>query len=231
MKFFRRLRLNCLNLFNKFLSSFGWRLERNLPDYITYPYSSYEEYRETQIKWNKIKIDRVWADSQVLDLVVTRIRQNLGSQEIFGLCHGSRNGFEQNYLLSHLKGQILGTDISETAELFPYSVVHDFHDVNPAWESKADFIYSNSLDQSWKPELALQVWVNQLKIGGLLYIEMSEGHSPRHASKMDPFGVKPEYFAYLLSQWIGHAVSIEVLHSKKTKWNMPIWLYEVKRIT
>ncbi len=230
MRFLLRLRQLSLNLLNKTLGTFGWRIERNLPYYITYTYSGYEEYRDTQIKWNETKIERVWADSQVLDLVISRIRQNRGSEEIFGLCHGSRNGFEQNYLLSSLRGQILGTDISNTAELFPNSVTHDFHNVNPSWESKADLIYSNSLDQSWNPELAMQVWVSQLKIGGLMYIEMSEAHSPRHASKMDPFGVKPEYFAYLLSQWIGHAVSIEVLHTKKSTWNMPIWLYEIKRV-
>jgi len=212
------------------LGTFGWRIERDFPNYVVHTYQNYEEYRDTQIKWNKLKIERVWADIQVLDLVINRLKRNSPRKSFFGLCHGSRNGFEQNYLLKSLKGKILGTDISETAESFPNSVTHDFHDVKPEWDSMADFIYSNSLDQSWNPELAVSVWVSQLKVGGFLYIEMSEAHSPRHASKMDPFGVKPEYFAYLLSQWIGHAVSIEVLHTKKATWNMPIWLYEVERV-
>ena len=231
MKFILKLKHLTLILANKTLGIFGWRIQRNLPDYILHDYASYEDYRETQVKWNKIKLERVWADSQVLDVVIDRVQTEFRGSKIFGLCHGSRNGFEQNYLLQSLVGQIIGTDISETADLFPNSVVHDFHEHKQDWNARADFIYSNSLDQSWKPQQAVATWVEQLNIGGLLFIEMSEAGSPRHASKMDPFGVKPEYFAYLLTQWLGHKISIDVLHTQKSKWSMPIWLYEIKRLT
>jgi hypothetical protein len=180
--------------------------------------------------WNEVKLERTWADPCVLDVIVAEVKNEFGNRSIFGICHGSRNGFEQNYLLDALRGKIIGTDISHTASQFPNSIVHDFHDAKEEWLSYADFIYSNSLDQSWNPKLALSVWVDQLRVGGLLFIEMSEAHSPRHASKMDPFGVKPEYFAYLLAKWLGHKVSIKVILTEKSKWKMPIWLYEIKRI-
>jgi hypothetical protein len=230
MKSISKFKLLTLNSANFFCGLVGWKLQRNLPDYVLHKYSSYEEYRDTQIKWNITKLNRVWADPQVLDVVIDRVNRECQKSDLFGLCHGSRNGFEQNYLLQSLQGQITGTDISETATSYPNSVVHDFHNVNPKWVSRADFIYSNSLDQSWNPQAALDVWVDQLRVGGLLFIEMSEAGSPRHASKMDPFGVKPEYFAYLLAMWLGHKVSVEVLHTEKSKWKMPIWLYEIKRI-
>jgi|688.fasta_scaffold503018_1 hypothetical protein len=225
------LKFKILSRVNLALGYFGWKLQRDLPDYVLFEYEDYDEYRATQVKWNVIKLERVWADSQVLGVVTERVINSLGKDGLFGLCHGSRNGFEQGFLGERLGGTILGTDISETASQFPNSVVHDFHEVRADWLGKADFIYSNSLDQSWNPKEALKVWVEQLRIGGLLFIEMSEGHSPRHASKMDPFGVNPEYFAYLLTQWLGHRVSVEVLPAAKSNPPMQIWLYEIKRIS
>ena len=228
---FQVLNRACLSIINLTLGHFGWKLQRDLPDYVLFEYEDYDEYRATQIKWNRIKLEKVWADAQVLDVVTARVINSLGKDGLFALCHGSRNGFEQGYLSEQLGGTILGTDISETASQFPNSVVHDFHDIKADWLKKADFIYSNSLDQSWNPKEALRVWVEQLRIGGLLFVEMSEGHSPNHASKMDPFGVKPEYFAYLLSQWMGHKISVEVLPAAKSNPPMQIWLYEIKRIS
>ena len=228
---FQAQKRKILSGINSTLGHFGWKLQRNLPDWVLFEYEDYDEYRATQIKWNITKLEWVWAESQVLDAVTARVMDSLGKDGLFGLCHGSRNGFEQSYLSEQLGGTILGTDISETASQFPNSVVHDFHDIKADWLEKADFIYSNSLDQSWNPKEAVRVWVEQLRIGGLLFVEMSEGHSPLYASKMDPFGVKPEYFAYLLTQWVGHKISVEVLLSAKTNPPMQVWLYEIKRIS
>jgi hypothetical protein len=228
---FRGLKRACLSRINHILGPSGWKLQRDLPNYLLFQYEDYNEYRATQIKWNVIKLKWVWADPQVLDVVIKRVTKSLVKEGLFGLCHGSRNGFEQGYFNKHLSGTILGTDISETASKFPNSVVHDFHDVKDNWVEKADFIYSNSLDQSWNPKEAMRVWVEQLRIGGLLFVELSELHSPQHASKMDPFGVKPEYFAYLLTQWFGHKISVLVLPAARSNPPMQVWLYEVKRIS
>jgi hypothetical protein len=218
-----------LDFVNRLLSKLGWKLQRDYPDYILYDYASYDEYREEQVRANKFKIERVWAESQVLDLVIQRIQNTNGNSDLFGICHGSRNGFEQEYFRSSLGGEIIGTDISDTAVQFPNSIIHDFHNTKDEWISRADFVYSNSLDQSWNPKAAISVWIEQLKIGGVLFVELSHFHSPFFASKMDPFGVKPEYFAYLLTQWVGHKVSVEVLTTYKTSPPAQIWLYEIIR--
>lgn len=51
---------------------------------------------------------------------------------------------------------MIGIEISDTADQFENTVHWDFHDANEDRVSRFDFVYSNSLDQAWKPELALE---------------------------------------------------------------------------
>jgi SAM-dependent methyltransferase len=158
------------------------------------------------------KLDKIWADKTALERVLKIIKTEYGdTRGLRGLCHGSRNGFEQAFLEDKSRGlEVIGTDISETAREFRNSVVWDFHDVNPEWISYYDFVYSNSLDQSYAPHEAVQVWLSQLKPQGILLIEHTKMHGPQAASKMDPFGVRPELVPYL---WFGAQISIS--HSVK----------------
>ena len=97
-------------------------------DVYLYRYSSYEEYRQVQIYHNLRKLKRVWADPQTLDLLADELVARLGSGPLRGLCHGTRNGFEQNHLNAQHPGwKVTGTDISPSAADFPNSVVWDFH--------------------------------------------------------------------------------------------------------
>ena len=110
---------------NRFLKTFEHQVVRNseLIDYILHEYSSYEEYREVQIFHNKRKLDSVWADERTLDRVADLVLTEFGKEDqIYGLCHGTRNGFEQNYLrrVSN-KLNVIGTDISDTASQFDNS--------------------------------------------------------------------------------------------------------------
>ena len=150
-------------------------------DFYLHEYGSYEEYKAVQTFHNKRKINRVWADASTLDLVADRVLKEFEEREIRGLCHGARNGFEQNHLAEKLVASVIGTDISDTAADFPNSVEWDFHDENPEWTGKFHFLYTNSLDQSWKPKEALNVWLAQLRPGGLLFIEHSDSHGPRRS--------------------------------------------------
>ncbi len=195
-------------------------------------YSSYNEYRDTQIFHNKRKINEVWADEKTLGMVCSRIRQEFGSTtKLFGICHGSRNGFEQNWIATQLNAEVVGTDISETATLFPRSVQWDFHDPNPAWTGNCDFIYTNSWDQSWKPREAICTWHDQAKVGGLIFIEHTELHGPQGQSEMDPFGATPEFVPYLLCDWLGHKIAIEIIHGvKPNKKGRKVWLFVLKRL-
>lgn len=221
-----------LKIFQSLLGIFGFQLvsKKELQDFYLYQYESYDDYRNEQIFHNRRKIAEVWADKETLNRV-----SNIVSQErtgkIYGLCHGSRNGFEQNYLNSLGNGIFaIGTDISDTAVDFPNSVMWDFHEVNPDWIEKFDFVYTNSLDQSWRPQEALRVWIGQLKIGGLLVIEHTRMHEPAGASKMDPFGVKPEVFPYYLTLWFGNEISISHSKAKKANKNLDAWLFVLQKL-
>lgn len=194
-------------------------------------YSSYEEYVRVQTHWNKAKLDNVWADECTLKRVRDILVQQFGeTKNIAGICHGTRNGFEQNFLLSLSSNfKIIGTDISETATNYDNSVQWDFHDVNPAWSENQDFIYTNSLDQSWQPHVALETWLSQLNENGILIIEHTHDHGPSGASEMDPFGVKPSVMPYVLTMWFGSQISISHSVAKKSNMDRDAWLFVIKK--
>ena len=79
--------------------------------------------------FNKQKIDKVWADENTLKIVSNFLKENIKPEKIKGLCHGSRNGFEQKCFINEIpNAEVIGTDISETANDYDNSIVHDFHD-------------------------------------------------------------------------------------------------------
>ena len=206
------LKLLITKALNMFFKSFEHKLvhDSELIDYVLHEYSSYEEYREIQIFHNKRKIDSVWADERTLDTAAELVLTEFENEDqICGLRHGTRNGFERNYLRqASQKLTVIGTDISDTASQFDNAVEWDFHKINPVWTNSQNFVYTNSLDQSWQPKVALQAWLSQLRSNGILIIEHSESHGPQNTSKMDPFGVKPTAMPYILSLWFGSQISI-----------------------
>ncbi len=221
-----------LRVLQKVTGLFGYTVvaKKELLDFYLHDYESYEQYRDIQIFHNKRKIKNVWADEVTLDRVINIIVENDSLDTYSGICHGTRNGFEQNYLNKSNKIKAFRTDISETALNYENSVQWDFHNPNMEWENKFDFVYSNSLDQSWKPRLALETWLNQVKTGGIVIIEHTEVHGPRGASEMDPFGVRPVAMPYVLSQWFGDQISITHSMQKKGNMNEIAWLFVCKKI-
>ena len=212
--------------------------KKKLLDYYLHKYDSYEQYKEAQIKLNKKKLNLVWADEKTLKKVADIIKEAISEQneeknKIFGICHGARNGFEQKFLKSEIpNSDIIGTDISETVLEFEDSVHWDFHDEKKEWLEKFDFVYSNSLDQSWKPKLALSSWLNQIKLNGLIILEHSIYHSPEHADEGDPFGVRPTVMPYILTDWFGHQISVShcILEKKNVfSSNIKVWLFIIKK--
>ena len=209
---------------------------KKLLDYYLHNYDSYEQYKEAQIKLNKKKLNLVWADEKTLKKVAEIVNssvKNKSSNNILGICHGSRNGFEQNFLNKVItNSSVIGTDISDTVLQFENSVHWDFHDEKKEWIEKFDFVYSNSLDQSWKPKLALTTWLNQIKKNGVLILEHSIYHSPEHANEGDPFGVRPVVMPYILTDWFGDKISIS--HHLLEKANVfsskiKVWLFVIKK--
>ena len=223
------------NFINKLLFKIGYRFSKiNNTDELVkiYKYNNYDEYKESQIYYNKKKIEHVWADQENLLIIVNFLKDNILKDKISGICHGSRNGFEQSFFNKNLpNSKVIGTDISDTAANFKDSIIWDFHDQKDEWVNNFDFVYSNSLDQSFDPKKALYTWLNQINKGGFIIIEHSEQHGVIASGKMDPFGVEANYFPYLMSQWFGHKISIKIIQSiKKNKANAPVWLFILKKI-
>lgn len=141
-------------------------------------FSSYEEYRRSQIDTNQAKLGRVWVKREELDLLAGIIRAEI-PQVRFGLCHGVRNGFEVAVFRELLGIEVLGTDISPTASQFPHVIEWDFHQIQDEWLGAVDFIYSNSLDHSYDPEHCVGQWCRCLSNPGLLFVHWSPGHNLR----------------------------------------------------
>ena len=222
------------DLINKTLIKFGYRISKiNTTDRLfkIYKYKNYDEYKDTQIFFNKQKINKVWADENTLKIVSNFLKENIKSEKIKGLCHGSRNGFEQKCFINEIPNvEVIGTDISETANDYDNSIVHDFHDEKKEWIENFDFVYSNSLDQSYDPEKALNTWINQVKKDRYVIIEHSDQHGVISSGKMDPFGVEANFFPYLLTEWFGHKISLKIIKSiKKNKNDAPVYFFIMKK--
>ena len=229
-----RILLRIKNIINRMLLKFGYRISKaNTTGQLfkIYKYKDYEEYKQTQIYYNKKKIDKIWADENTLKIISDFIKENIQSEKIQGLCHGSRNGFEQKCFNKEISNsEVIGTDISETANNYENSIVHDFHIEKKEWIENFDFVYSNSLDQSYDPEKALNVWLNQVKKNSYVIIEHSDQHGVIASGKMDPFGVEANYFPYLLTEWFGHKISLKIIRSiKKNKNDAPVFFFVIKK--
>lgn len=223
------------NNINQILFKLGYRISKvnNTGELVKiYKYKNYDEYKDTQIYYNKKKIEHVWADKKTLEKIRDFLIENTSGGIIKGICHGSRNGFEQNFFNENKdRFYVIGTDISDTAENYKNSVMHDYHEEKKEWLNNFDFVYSNSLDQSFDPRKALKTWLNQLKKNGFIIIEHTDQHGVIASGKMDPFGVEANFFPYLLSDWFDHSISIKIIKSLKVnKNNAPVHLFILKKI-
>ena len=195
---------------------------------IQYKYLNYNEYVKIQTFFNKKKIDRVWADKNILDFIIQDVRESFPKNEkLRGICHGTRNGYEQKYFSDTTGWLVIGTEISETANNYPNTLKWDFHLAIPQYRSVFNFVYSNSLDHSFDPESALTTWLGQLVEGGKLYVEISEKHGVSSASLMDPFGVEPDYFNELLDIWF-KGIQIKSVDLINQRLNLPVKLFILK---
>ena len=223
------------NIINQFFLKFCYRISKsNNSDELVkiHKYKNYEEYKATQIFYNKKKINHIWADEFNLTKIADFLKKNINKKNIKGICHGSRNGFEQDFFNRNiLNSKVFGTDISDTAINYKDSIVWDFHKTKEEWIDNFDFVYSNSLDQSFDPRTALTNWIQQINKNGYVIVEHTDQHSVRASGKMDPFGVEPNFFPYLITEWFGHSVSLKIIKSvKPNKSKAPAWLFFIKKL-
>jgi len=156
----------------------------------------YNSYKMIQQEGNKRKIEKIWVQPENIEFLCLKIRHAK-----FGICHGTRRGLEQQLFSQKLQCDVIGTEISDTASQFPNTIQWDFHDDNPEWHGKADFIYSNSLDHAYDPRKALTNWMKCLSDDGVCIVEHSSMHES--SSQLDPFGADVELMPYLILRWSG----------------------------
>jgi SAM-dependent methyltransferase len=156
-----------------------------------FTFEDYEEYKNAQIRNNKRKLSRTWAVKGEMRYLVPEIRKRVPNVKE-GLCHGVRNNNETKWFYEFFGGDVemLGSDISPTVKQFG-GVQWDFHDMNPDWAGRFDFIYSNSLDHSYDPHKALRTWLKCLKPNGVLVVQWSPcGSRDAPLSNVDCFAAR-----------------------------------------
>lgn len=176
--------------------------------FVQHLYDDYETYRRVQEEGNKAKIRAQFVKKgHIFFLAEWMQAQRAGGARIdFGLCHGVRRGKEQAWFRRKLgDADVIGTDISETATGFENTVQWDFHDDNPEWQGRADFVYSNSWDHAYDPGKAFAAWARCLKPGGWLLIDHTRGHMPKSSNVLDPFGATREAVVKILTDSCGAA--------------------------
>ena len=160
----------------------------------------YERYRQIQTEGNRLKIGLVWAVEENIAFLSRYIVDTIGAPR-FGICHGTRRGKEQEWFSRYLGCDVIGTEISDTADQFPRTIRWDFHEAKPEWQDAADFIYSNSFDHSYDPPKCLSTWMSCVRKGGLCFLEHSSLHGPSAVSELDPFGADIVQMPYLITMW------------------------------
>lgn len=183
-----------------------------------YEYPDYETYRAVQTAGNKAKLKRQFVKESHVVKLANALDAAIGPVR-FGLCHGTRRGLEQAWFSKHLKGNpdVIGTEISETATQFPATVQWDFHDRNPDWAGKADFVYSNSWDHAFDPARAFEAWMESLRPGGWMLLDHTREQTPDSANALDPFGVTYERLVAMLDdQFRATARLLPVIDTRKT---------------
>lgn len=152
----------------------------------------YDTYKEIQEIGNKRKLHSAGLNLSVKEDVTRQISEYALKQTKveFVLCHGTRNGVEQELFKKYLPdSEVLGTEISETATQFPNTIQWDFHEVKSDWIGKCDLMFSNSWDHSYDPEKLFKAWASCVSKGGLMAIEHNVGHEPDKVGALDPFGI------------------------------------------
>jgi hypothetical protein len=180
--------------------------DKENPSYVLHSYLKadgsfdYDNYRQIQIAGNKRKINTIWVLESSIEFLSEYIKENVPACR-FGICHGTRRGKEQEWFRKYLDCEVIGTEISDTANEFPHTIQWDFHEVKPEWINSVDFIYSNSFDHSYDPQKCLNSWMRCLNKGGVCILEHSSLHEPKGANELDPFGADLVQMPYLISKW------------------------------
>ena len=175
----------------------------------------YEKYREVQIDANIRKLNLSSIDSTDIKMLSEWLCEHVDPLKN-GMCHGTRNGKEQMLFRKYTGAEVWGTDISPTAEQFPYTLQHDFHEVKQEWKEHFDFLFSNAYDHSYNLEYCIRQWMSSIRPGGVCILEHSNGHL--NIKESDPIGVTRNALCQLIDQWgKGHFAVKSILPANDKK--------------
>ncbi|MEO1563866.1 MAG: hypothetical protein AAFR98_10560 [Pseudomonadota bacterium] len=175
-------------------------------------YPSYERYVEIQKEANHLKRDRQYVTEEHIQRLSHYINERLENVS-FGLCHGTRQGREQKWFASFLNGapNVIGTEISESADQYPNTIEWDFNQQNSDWIGLADFVYSNSWDHSFDPQQTFGLWIETLRPGGLLILDHTSDYDTSSVNLVDPVGIDRDKLIELLNQWFKNGRVVDLL--------------------
>lgn len=176
-----------------------------------YKYKNYAEYIKSQQTANKRKSGNIWAKEENIKYIAEYVRK---FNPLYGMCHGVRQGWEVIWFKEYLLCQIFGTEIGKIRH--SNIIQWDFNRQNPDWIGHFDFIYSNSFDHAFQPELTIQVWAEQLQPNGLIILEYDRrqehtGEISKSINKTDPVSIKFNELKELIPQWIKGSKVIKIL--------------------
>jgi hypothetical protein len=179
-----------------------------------YKYKNYKEYVEAQSAANKKKLKKTWAQKRIIEQISDTHKAKSGIAHNI-LCHGTRNGKEQEYFLKFFpRAYVIGTEIADTAAQFKNTVQHDFHEAKSEWINKFDILYSNSWDHSYDPEKSLNTWTEQLNDHGSIYIE--HAISNNKSTRSDPLSINEEEILILFKK---NNLLLESIKDTPCGWN------------
>lgn len=161
----------------------------------------YDLYEEVQVAGNKAKLDWQWVPKEHIDALSDYLMKR-SNAPMTGVCHGTRRGNEQVWFMERLPegSDVFGTEISDTATDFPRTIQWDFHQSKEEWVRAFDFVYSNSWDHTYDPELLFRTWAETLKPGGYMLVDHGWSYQPGRVNALDPFGISEEGLVKLLNR-------------------------------
>lgn len=162
-------------------------------------YKDYNHYVSAQIEANKAKLAGVWAVKKEIIKISDYVKAYVPDCS-FGICHGVRNGWEVKQFKALLNTDVIGTEISETANQFEDVIQWDFHKIKDEWIDNVDFIYSNSWDHSYDPPYCLDQWMKCIKPSGRCFIEWSIFHGEESVDETDCFGASIEEYKKIINK-------------------------------
>ena len=184
-----------------------------------YKYNNHEDYVKAQEEGVHRhphpdvhdSINYEWVQRQdvefIRDNVIAPYFNELGIVPKYGICHGAKLGKENRWFEEATGMDFIGTDlIVETNEKMKL-IQWDFHEIKEEWKNKFDVIYSNALDHSYSPPLALDRWTSSLSPNGICILEWSENSSEENSNHIDPFGASLQEYKLMIQASKGEIVS------------------------